>query len=69
MIEEVKNAASWKYVISDLNNEEIVGTLYEKELKKTSQTEFRVEKNDYKKTIDCVLNRRVITVHSPAGLI
>ena len=49
MIEEVKNAASWKYAISDLNNEEIVGTLYEKELKKTSQTEFRVEKMTIKR--------------------
>ena len=32
------------FVISDLNGEEIVGTFYEKELQKTNQKEFRVEK-------------------------
>ena len=30
--------------INDLNGEEITGTFYEKELQKTSQEEFRVEK-------------------------
>ena len=32
------------YVISDFNGKEMVGTFYEKELQKTNQTEFRVEK-------------------------
>ena len=32
------------YVISDLNGEEITGSFYEKELQKTSQKEFRIEK-------------------------
>ena len=32
------------YVISDLKCEEIVGSFYEKELQKTNQKEFRVEK-------------------------
>ena len=32
------------YVISDLKGEETVGTFYEKELQKTNQKEFRVEK-------------------------
>ena len=31
-------------VIMDLNGEEIIGTLYEKELLKTNQEEFRKEK-------------------------
>ena len=31
-------------VINDLNGEEIIGTFYEKELQKTSQEEFRIEK-------------------------
>ena len=31
-------------VINDLNREEIIGTFYEKELQKTSQEEFRIEK-------------------------
>ena len=34
----------WAYVVSDLTVEEIVGTFNEKELKKTDQKEFRVEK-------------------------
>ena len=32
------------YVINDLNVEEIIGTFYEKELQKTNQEEFRIEK-------------------------
>ena len=35
---------SWTYVISDFREEEIVETFYEKELQKTNQKEFRVEK-------------------------
>ena len=31
-------------VINDLNDEEIIGTFYEKELQKTNQEEFRIEK-------------------------
>ena len=34
----------WTYVINDLNGEEIVGIFYEKELRKTNQKEFRLEK-------------------------
>ena len=34
----------WTYEISDLNNEEIVGNVYEKELQKTNQKEFRIKK-------------------------
>ena len=30
--------------ISDLNGEKIIGTFYEKELPKTNQKEFRIEK-------------------------
>ena len=31
-------------MINDLNGEEIVGTFYKKELQKTNQKEFRIEK-------------------------
>ena len=31
------------YIIKDLNNGEIFGTFYEKELQKTNQIEFRTE--------------------------
>ena len=33
-IKKVKNTVPWRYVISDLNGEEIVRTLYKKELQK-----------------------------------
>ena len=48
---KIKNTVPWTYVINDLNSEEIIGTFYEKELKKTDQKEFRIEK---------VLKRKVI---------
>ena len=34
----------WTYVISDLKGEEIVWTIYEKELQKINKKEFRFEK-------------------------
>ena len=37
MIEEIKNTIPWKYVISDLKDEEIAGMFYEKELQKTNR--------------------------------
>ena len=37
VIRKVKNTIPWTYVINDLNGEEIVGTFYEKELRKTNQ--------------------------------
>ena len=44
VIKKVKNTVPWTYVINDLNGEEIIGTFYEKELQKTNQKEFRIEK-------------------------
>ena len=44
VIKKVKNTVPWTYVINDLNGEVIMGTFYEKELQKTSQEEFRIEK-------------------------
>ena len=38
VIRKVKNNVPRTYIISDLNGEEIDGTLYEKELQKTNQT-------------------------------
>ena len=44
VIKKVKNTVPWTNVINDLNGEKITGTFYEKELQKTSQEEFRIEK-------------------------
>ena len=41
---KIKNRVPWIYIINDLNGEEIIGTFYEKELQKTNQKEFRIEK-------------------------
>ena len=43
-LKKSKNTVPWTYVINDLNVEEIVGIFYEKELRKTNQKEFRLEK-------------------------
>ena len=43
-ISKIKNRVPWTYVINDLNGEEIIGPLYEKELQKTNQNEIRIEK-------------------------
>ena len=44
VIIKLKNTVPWTYVISDYKGEETVGTFYKKELQKTNQKEFRVEK-------------------------
>ena len=43
MVKKVKRTVSWTYQINDLNGEEHVGTFYEKEMPKESQTRFRIE--------------------------
>ena len=35
---------SWTYIIIDINGEEIVRTFHEKELQRTNQIEFKIEK-------------------------
>ena len=42
--EEVFVIKKVKNTVNDLNGEEIIGTFYEKELQKTSQEKFRIEK-------------------------
>ena len=44
MIKNIKNTVPWAYVIYHLNDEEIIGTFYEKELQGTNQQKFRIEK-------------------------
>ena len=44
IISRIKNTVPWTYIINDLNGEEFIGTFYEKELQKTKQKEFRIEK-------------------------
>ena len=44
VIEEIKNTVPYSYIINDLNGKQIIGTFYEKELQKTNQEEFRIQK-------------------------
>ena len=44
IVNKIKNTVPWAYTINDLNGEPITGTFYEKELQKTNQKEFRIEK-------------------------
>ena len=44
VINKEKNTVPWAYLINDLKGEEIKGSFYEKELQKTNQKKFRIEK-------------------------
>ena len=44
VVNEIKNTVPWTSTINDLNVGPITGTLYGKELQKTNQKEFRIEK-------------------------
>ena len=52
VVKKLKNTVPWTYVITDLNGEEIAGSFYEKELQKTNQKEFRIEKVFKRKKIN-----------------
>ena len=56
VVKKIKNAVPWTYNISDLNGEEIVGSFHEKELQKTNQKEFRIDKVIKKKGDKLLVN-------------
>ena len=56
-------------VFIDLNGEPISGTSYEKELQKTSQEKFRIEKVITEKVINYKSNRKDMIIHLIVGLI
>ena len=49
VIKKVKNTVPWTGVINDLNGEKSVRTFYKKDLQKTNQKVFRIEKSNQKK--------------------
>ena len=49
VVNKIKKAVPWTFIINDLNGEEIAGTFYEKELQNTNQKEFRIEKVNKRK--------------------
>ena len=44
VVSKIKNTVLQTYVISELNGEKLAGSFYEKELQKSSQEKFRIEK-------------------------
>ena len=58
VVNGIKNTVPWTYVVSDLNGEEITGSFYKKELQKTSQEKFRIEKYLKEKVINCTSSRK-----------
>ena len=69
MIKEVKKTVPWTYVINDLNGEEIMGTFCEKELQKTNQEGFSIEKVIKRKEINYISNGKDMIICLIAGLI
>ena len=66
--EKVKNTVPWTFIISDLNEEGIVGIFYEKELQKINQKEFWVEKViKRKKATNYMLNEKDTIIRIIAG--
>ena len=70
VVNKVQNTVPWTYLINNLNGEEIKGSFYEKELQKTDQKEFRIEKVTKKKGNKCyMLNGKVMIIVLTVGLI
>ena len=69
LLKKVKNTVPWTNVINDPNGEENTETFYEKELQKTNQQEFRIEKVIKRKVMKYMLNGKDMIAHSIAGLI
>ena len=69
VIKKVKNTVPWTYVISDVKGEEIVGMFCEKELQKTNQKEFRVEKVITRKGNKLYVKRKGYDNYLTVGLI
>ena len=59
IVSKSENAVPWAYVVNDLNGEEIIGKVCEKELEKTNQKE---------KAISHMSNAKVMTNSLIAGL-
>ena len=64
VVSKNKITVPWTYVISDLNGGPITGSFYEKELQKTRQEKFRIEK-----VINCTSNGKGMIIHLIVGLI
>ena len=62
VISKINNTVTWTYVTNDINGEEIVGTFFVKELQKTNQKEFTIEKVITTKETSYTLNGKVMII-------
>ena len=69
VVSKIKSTVPWIYVIIELNDEEMIGTFYEKELQKTNQQGFRIEKVIKGKVINYMSNGKVVIINLIAVLI
>ena len=69
MIQEVKNTVPWTHAVNDFNGNEIIGTFYEKQLRKTNQKEFRIEKVIKRKETNYMSNGKDMITQLIAELI
>ena len=69
IVSKIKNTVPWRYVINDLNGKETTGTFHEKELQRTNQQEFRIEKIVKRKGDKLYVNGRVMMFHLVVALI
>ena len=69
VVSKIENTVPWTYIVRDLNGEEITGSFYEKELQKTSQKKFRIEKYLKEKVINCKSNGKGMVIILIVGLI
>ena len=68
VVSKTKNTVPWTYMINDLNDEEITGRFYEKELQKASRK--RIAKGYLTdKGINCTSNRRGMIIYLIVRLI
>ena len=56
VIKKIKNTVPWTYVISDVNDEEVIRIFDEKELQNTNKKKLRIEKIIKKKGV-CQMER------------
>ena len=69
-MKKVKNTLPWTCVISDQHGEEILGTFYNKELRKTNEKVFRVKTVTKRKDGRLYTsNGRIMIIHSVGGLL
>ena len=69
VVSKIKNTVPWTYLINYLNREELIGVFYEKELQKTNEKEFKIEKVIKRKGDKLYVKWKGMIIHLIAGLI